>query len=56
LAAVRSEIDRMMSEYQDLMEIKVKLDMEINAYRALLEEEETRWVKQHVLHLIVVQS
>ena len=42
---LRAEMDRMINEYQDLMEIKVKLDMEINTYRALLEEEETRWVE-----------
>ncbi len=39
---LRSEIARMMSEYQDLMDTKVQLDVEIEAYRRLLEGEESR--------------
>ena len=41
---LRDQINEHMREYQDLLDIKVSLELEIAAYRKLLEGEEERAV------------
>ncbi|VDK50564.1 unnamed protein product [Anisakis simplex] len=42
IGELQQEIDRILSEYQDLFELKVQLDTELRAYQSLLEGEESR--------------
>ncbi len=48
LRALREDYEVKIKEYEVLMDLKVQLDQEIATYRALLQEEENRWVPHHV--------
>lgn len=41
---LREQMAVQLQDYQDLMDIRTALDMEISAYRKLLEGEETRYI------------
>uniref|UniRef100_A0A915P7K1 Lamin n=1 Tax=Meloidogyne floridensis TaxID=298350 RepID=A0A915P7K1_9BILA len=42
IAQLKLEIEQLTSDYQDLLDLKVKLDTELHAYHQMLEQEEAR--------------
>lgn len=52
LLDLRKMYDEKLHEYEELLDLRVKLEQEILTLSALLREEEARYGREHVLHRI----
>ena len=52
VAKLRAEMEAILKELQDLMDTKLGLELEIAAYRKLLEGEENRYVRTHCVNRV----
>lgn len=50
LLVLRERYDEKLHEYEELLDLRVKLEQEILTLSALLREEEARYGREHVLH------
>ena len=56
MTKLRAELDSILKELQSIMHAKLGLELEIEAYRKLLEFEENRWMCEDVLGLEIIKK